>query len=32
MNNKIVTVFGSSIPKPGDKEYEIAYHLGKKFA
>ncbi len=25
---KFVTVFGSSIPKPGDEEYEIAYKLG----
>jgi len=32
MKEKFVTVFGSSIPKPGDREYEIAYHLGKKFA
>jgi len=28
---KFVTVFGSSIPKPGDAEYEFAYQLGKKF-
>ena len=27
---KFVTVFGSSIPKPGDVEFEIAYRLGKK--
>ncbi len=27
---KFVTVFGSSIPKPGDIEYETAYKLGKK--
>lgn len=26
---KTVTVFGSSIPKPGDVEYETAYKLGK---
>jgi len=26
---KIVTVFGSSIPKSGDEEYETAYSLGK---
>ena len=26
---KIVTVFGSSIPKPGEEEYETAYSLGK---
>lgn len=25
---KTVTVFGSSVPKQGDKEYEIAYKLG----
>jgi hypothetical protein len=29
---KFVTVFGSSIPKPGDEEYEIAYNLGKLLA
>jgi hypothetical protein len=29
---KIVTVFGSSIPRPGDEEYEIAYKLGKILA
>jgi uncharacterized protein (TIGR00730 family) len=26
---KFVTVFGSSIPKPGEEEYEVAYKLGK---
>jgi uncharacterized protein (TIGR00730 family) len=31
-SKKFVTVFGSSIPKPGDAEYEFAYHLGKKLA
>jgi uncharacterized protein (TIGR00730 family) len=29
---KFVTVFGSSIPRPGDAEYKFAYHLGKKLA
>lgn len=29
---KTVTVFGSSIPKPGEVEYENAYRLGKKLA
>jgi uncharacterized protein (TIGR00730 family) len=29
---KIVTVFGSSIPKPGDSEYETAFLLGKLLA
>ncbi len=29
---KFVTVFGSSIPKPGENEYEIAYGLGKNLA
>jgi len=29
---KFVTVFGSSIPKPGEDEYETAYRLGKKLA
>jgi len=32
MKKKFVTVFGSSIPCPGDYEYEIAYRLGKKLA
>ncbi|MDQ7818196.1 MAG: LOG family protein [Melioribacteraceae bacterium] len=32
MNQKFVTVFGSSIPRPGDEEYETAYRLGKKLA
>lgn len=31
-NKKFVTVFGSSIPKPGDEEYETAYRLGKILA
>ena len=29
---KIITVFGSSIPKPGEEEYETAYKLGKLLA
>ncbi len=29
---KFVTIFGSSIPKPGDDQYECAYNLGKKLA
>lgn len=29
-NKKFVTVFGSSIPKPGEEEYEVAYSLGLK--
>jgi uncharacterized protein (TIGR00725 family) len=29
---KFVTVFGSSIPRPGDEEYENAYRLGKLLA
>ncbi len=29
---KSVTVFGSAMPQPGDKEYEIAYKLGKLLA
>ncbi len=32
MERKIVTVFGSSLPKPGEKEYETAYELGKLLA
>lgn len=31
-NQKYITVFGSSIPKPGEEEYEFAYQLGKNFA
>lgn len=30
INEKIITIFGSSFPKPGDEEYEFAYQLGKK--
>ncbi|MBA4251767.1 MAG: DNA-binding protein [Chlorobiaceae bacterium] len=29
---KVVTVFGSSLPIEGEKEYQIAYELGKKLA
>lgn len=29
MKQKIITVFGSSRPKPGETEYEYAYKLGK---
>lgn len=29
---KFITVFGSSIPRPGDEEYETAYKFGKIFA
>ena len=29
---KTVTIFGSSLPKPGDSEYETAYILGKTLA
>lgn len=32
MKRKTVVVFGSSIPRPGDNEYEYAYQLGKQFA
>jgi len=32
MNKKIVTVFGSSVPRSGEYEYEIAYQLGRKLA
>ena len=32
MERKIVTVFGSSLPKPGDLEYETAFELGKQLA
>lgn len=27
---KIITIFGSSYPKPGDEEYEFAYQLGRE--
>ncbi len=27
-NKKTITIFGSSIPKEGEKEYEVAYKLG----
>ena len=30
--SKIITVFGSSVPKPGEEEYETAYKLGKLLA
>ena len=29
---KFVTIFGSSIPKPGDDQYQAAYNLGRKLA
>lgn len=29
VKNKTITVFGSSMPKPGDEEYESAYKLGR---
>ncbi len=32
MNKKIITVFGSSLPKAGEPEYEIAFELGKQLA
>lgn len=34
MNNirKTITIFGSSLPKPGDSEYENAYLIGKLLA
>jgi uncharacterized protein (TIGR00730 family) len=32
MNRNTVTVFGSSIPKEGDDEFETAYQLGKLLA
>jgi uncharacterized protein (TIGR00730 family) len=31
-NKKFVTVFGSSIPREGDAEYENAFKLGRMFA
>ena len=32
MKRKTITIFGSSLPKPGDEEYEEAYLIGKKLA
>lgn len=32
MNNKTITVFGSSLPKAGEREYEDAYKIGKLLA
>lgn len=32
MKNKFVTVFGSSVPKPGEEEYKTAYRLGMLLA
>ena len=32
MKKKTITVFGSSLPKPGEKDYEEAYLVGKKLA
>ncbi len=29
---KTITIFGSSLPKPGEKEYEDAYNLGRLLA
>ncbi len=29
---KTITIFGSSLPRPGDREYEDAYKLGKLLA
>jgi uncharacterized protein (TIGR00730 family) len=30
IKDKVITIFGSSFPKPQDEEYEFAYHLGRK--
>ena len=32
MGNKTITIFGSSIPLPGEIEYEDAYYIGKALA
>ena len=32
MKNKTITIFGSSIPQIGDKEYADAYFIGKELA
>lgn len=30
--NNTITIFGSSLPKPGEKEYNDAYYIGKTIA
>ena len=32
MKEKVITVFGSAIPKPGENEYDNAYRLGRLLA
>jgi len=32
MNTKTITIFGSSLPIPGELEYEDAYYIGKSLA
>ncbi len=32
MNGKVITIFGSAVPKPGEEEYDTAYKLGKLLA
>ena len=32
MTNKTITIFGSSLPIPGEQEYEDAYKISKKLA
>lgn len=32
MKEKTITIFGSSLPKPGEREYEDAYLIGRKLA
>ncbi len=32
MKRKTITIFGSSLPKPGEKDYEDAYLIGKTLA
>ncbi|MGD1045264.1 MAG: LOG family protein [Bacteroidota bacterium] len=30
--NKVITIFGSSRPREGDKEYQLAYEVGKQLS
>lgn len=32
MDQKTITIFGSSLPKPGEKEYEDAYYIANQLA
>ena len=32
MMKKVITIFGSSRPKEGDEEYQLAYEVGKQLS